>query len=201
MSNLTPEQEYELRNREVSVKEKEAARAIWKNPTIAAGLIAAAVAFVGHSLVSRHSAAEFELAQKKFCYTALSDHLTRHASHTSNLAGRELGIIADTLTSSDSCIEALREASDNLYAAEAKGGGSESTITPPSGTAQGDVPPRVCKLVKSIRSLGWRSGHKTNFCKARGFDGVFNPYGDYSAGGFCFQGDAELCKTEALKAM
>jgi hypothetical protein len=210
MSNLTPEREYELRNREISVKEKEAARSSWKNPTIAAALIAAAVAVVGHTLVSRHNTAELdlakqtstaeqELAQKQFCYTALTDHLNRHAAGRPDWAGKELRIVADTFTSSGSCIEALREASDNLFAADARGTGPEATTKPPSGIAQVDE--QRCKLIKSIRSLGWTGGHKTNFCKKKGYDGVFNPYGDYSAGGFCFQGDAEACKTQALKSI
>lgn len=222
MGDLTPEQEYELRNREISAKEKEAARSNWKSPTIAAALIAGAVAVVGHTLVSRQNTAELELAkqtstaeqelanrnsiaeqelaQKQFCYTALTDHLNRHAPGRPDWAGKELRIVADTFTSSGSCIEALREASDNLYAADARGSGPEATTRPPTGKAQVD-PQRVCTLIKSIRSLGWTGGHKTNFCKDQGYDGVFNPYGDYSAGGFCFQGDAEACKTQALKSL
>ncbi len=58
-------------------------------------------------------------------------------------------------------------------------------------------PPPVCTYV-SIRSLGWRSGHKTNFCKANGYpQGNFNQ-GDYKNGGICMAGDASICKASVL---
>lgn len=59
--------------------------------------------------------------------------------------------------------------------------------------------PPTCQTIKSIRSLGWRSGHKTKFCMRQGFDGVHNPYGDYGAGGFCFKGDSKACIAEIQK--
>lgn len=51
----------------------------------------------------------------------------------------------------------------------------------------------TCAKVVSIRSLGWRSGHKTRFCQGHGFESVHNPFGDYSAGGFCYSGDLDAC--------
>jgi hypothetical protein len=54
--------------------------------------------------------------------------------------------------------------------------------------ARPDVP---CDQV--VRKLSWTSGHKTKFCRSRGYDGVDNPFGNYSAGGYCFEGDAATC--------
>jgi hypothetical protein len=54
----------------------------------------------------------------------------------------------------------------------------------------------TCNKVVSIRELGWRSGHKTNFCKAHGYAGVHNPFGDYSLGGYCYSGDLDTCMAE-----
>ena len=50
-----------------------------------------------------------------------------------------------------------------------------------------------CESVVPIKELGWSSGHKTNFCISKGFDGNFN-FGEYSAGGYCYKGDYEACK-------
>lgn len=55
-------------------------------------------------------------------------------------------------------------------------------------------PPPKCESVVDIRSLGWRSGHKTKFCQARNYDGNFNPFSEYSTGGYCYRGDREACE-------
>lgn len=64
------------------------------------------------------------------------------------------------------------------------------------------VPPTAvaaskCEIV-SIRKLGWSSGHKTNFCLGKGFDGVWNkPNSSYDSGGFCYKGDtAAVCRQQ-----
>lgn len=61
--------------------------------------------------------------------------------------------------------------------------------------------PPTCQKIKSIRELGWRSGHKTKFCTnhEEKYDGVYNPFGDYGAGGFCFKGDSQACIAEIQK--
>jgi hypothetical protein len=58
----------------------------------------------------------------------------------------------------------------------------------------------TCNKVVSIRELGWRSGHKTKFCKAHGFAGVHNPFGDYSQGGYCYSGDLDTCMAQVQTA-
>jgi hypothetical protein len=58
-------------------------------------------------------------------------------------------------------------------------------------------PTGKCLAVKAIREIGWRSGHKTNFCIARNFDGVWNlPNSSYSSGGYCYTGDSAKCRAE-----
>lgn len=61
-----------------------------------------------------------------------------------------------------------------------------------------EEPSLVCRLV-SIRALGWKSGHKTNFCKANGYpQGNFNQ-GDYRNGGICMAGpQPEVCRGYAV---
>jgi len=61
---------------------------------------------------------------------------------------------------------------------------------------QGDGSGNGCTKVRSIKELGWRKGHKTKFCIARGYQGVTNfPNGSYrsNGGGFCFTGDQQAC--------
>ena len=58
-----------------------------------------------------------------------------------------------------------------------------------------------CKRVESIAVLGWNEGHKNNFCRDRGWQGVTNfPGGVYrsNGGGFCFEGDEAACLSLAL---
>jgi hypothetical protein len=52
-----------------------------------------------------------------------------------------------------------------------------------------------------IKQLGWSTGHKSNYCRARGWDaGNFNPPGnEYKDGGYCMKGDADVCR-EAIEA-
>jgi hypothetical protein len=62
----------------------------------------------------------------------------------------------------------------------------------------GGGPTLACRYV-SIRALGWRDGHKTNFCKANGYeDGNFNQ-GEYRNGGICMSGpEPDICKAAIL---
>lgn len=53
-----------------------------------------------------------------------------------------------------------------------------------------------CQAVILLKQLGWRSGHKTKFCLARGYDGVHNPFSSYGDGGFCFKGPSTACIAE-----
>ncbi len=55
-------------------------------------------------------------------------------------------------------------------------------------------PQPSCTSFMHLRELGWSSGHKTKFCIARGFDGVWNfPGSGYSSGGYCFRGPLSEC--------
>lgn len=52
-----------------------------------------------------------------------------------------------------------------------------------------------CTEVKPIIDLGWTGGHKTNFCIAKGYQGVWNrPNTSYSSGGWCYKGDDAACR-------
>jgi len=54
-----------------------------------------------------------------------------------------------------------------------------------------------CKKVRNMRELGYGTGHKTRFCKRKGYQSVFNiPGARYHAngGGWCFSGDREQCR-------
>lgn len=55
-------------------------------------------------------------------------------------------------------------------------------------------PKYACEYIH-IKNLGWSSGHKTNFCKANGYEqGNFNQ-GDYKNGGICLKGpNPQICK-------
>jgi hypothetical protein len=54
-----------------------------------------------------------------------------------------------------------------------------------------------CNEIKNLHyDLGWNEGHKTNFCKAHGFDGMTNhPNTSYKqhGGGWCYKGDNAAC--------
>lgn len=74
----------------------------------------------------------------------------------------------------------------------------QETTKPRSAAGPATSPPAVCKEIKNISELGWRSGHKHNFCVARGYTSVTNIQGsDYrgNGGGWCFTGDLEACNS------
>lgn len=54
----------------------------------------------------------------------------------------------------------------------------------------------ACQKVRPLEELGWGSGHKTNFCRSKGYEGMTNfpnsKYRDYG-GGFCYTGDRNEC--------
>lgn len=58
--------------------------------------------------------------------------------------------------------------------------------------------PSGCEKRDRLDSLGWRSGNKTKFCRAKKYDGVTNTAGggnDYrkNGGGWCYTGDRAAC--------
>ncbi|MBX3634129.1 MAG: hypothetical protein KF683_01820 [Rubrivivax sp.] len=58
-----------------------------------------------------------------------------------------------------------------------------------------------CTEVKNLHyELGWSGGHKTKFCRKKGFDGMTNhPNSSYKqhGGGWCYKGSSEAC-TQSL---
>jgi len=65
---------------------------------------------------------------------------------------------------------------------------------------QSQTPAATCDEIKDIKALGWRSGHKTNFCRAHGYDGVWNvPNSTFSSGGYCYKGDSEACRRKIAR--
>jgi hypothetical protein len=57
----------------------------------------------------------------------------------------------------------------------------------------------ACMKVRPLDDLGYGSGHKTRFCKSKGYAGVTNfPGSDYRdyGGGFCYTGDKKACLRE-----
>ena len=137
---------------------------------------------------SAEAAARLELANKEFCQRILADHLSRYKETGRERAALELTTVAQAIADNQPCSEILREVAQGLYA---------QSSAPASAPAQPTSPP--CEKVASLKALGWSSGHKTNFCKARGFDDVYNPYGVYSAGGFCFKGPSNVCIPEIMR--
>lgn len=205
MGNITSEQEYELRKEDIRIKleeleirKRDSRRARWANPMFVA-MAAALVAFFGQYLVREQariqSGLQAERDKKQFCYRAIADFLDRANSASSAKAARELTAVVEALDLRTECNGDLRELSDlfsspSIPLAESSAG---------SGPAQ--QPIGACARIASIRDLGWSHGHKTNFCKARGYDSVQNPFGEYSAGGYCYSGDIEACTAKIQSAL
>lgn len=53
-----------------------------------------------------------------------------------------------------------------------------------------------CDMIRPLRELGYGDGHKSRFCRRKGYEGMTNfphsKYHDYG-GGFCYTGDAKAC--------
>lgn len=183
-----------LRERSLRLQSRELLLKTITNPLLIV-VITAAVAIYGNHLVSEHNKAasdlasrrfnsESALAQKRFCYEVLSDLVIKNGEKRRE-AALELGRLLKTDLIAD-CEGDLREAAD-FYS-----GVDPPAVIPPS-------PEKICTAIKSLKELGWRSGHKTKFCIAKKYDGVHNPFGDYGAGGFCFKGDPQACIAEIEK--
>jgi CheY-like chemotaxis protein len=84
--------------------------------------------------------------------------------------------------------EARRNADDVRTA-----GGNGITSSPVELLALVDTLAPICKSVVHIKSLGWREGNKTEFCRTSGYDGNFNPFEKYRDGGYCYRGDLNAC--------
>lgn len=85
-------------------------------------------------------------------------------------------------------VTALQEAAESAKSATRESTAAASVITKLA----------TCEKIVSIRELGWRSGHKSRFCQANGYQDVHNPFGDYSAGGFCYSGSLNACMAKVF---
>jgi len=212
------DQESRFKREELDLKKTESSRWI-TGPvaaTIAAAAIAGCVAYYGHSLTKNRN----ELAEREFCYKVMQDlvakdsaalerqrkallqfaSLLTDSAHPSNSACEgKLFESVDLLTSAP---QQLTAATTSLREPIPAAIAVERTAAPPGNQTAGRTPAAAeCKKIEAITALGWRSGHKTKFCTARGFDGVYNPYGDYGAGGFCYQGDKSACVDQIASAV
>lgn len=59
---------------------------------------------------------------------------------------------------------------------------------------------KKCPAVSPMGDLGWRSGHKHNFCVGLGYTSVIAT-GEYSQGNFCYEGDQDACKERIRKGI
>lgn len=178
------EQEREFREKELLLREREFRHKKINNPLVIA-LIATTVGIYGHLTIEKHNNNLSILAKSQFCYDIIVDLVEKPPEERKELAQRLKAHL--TSESIDDCQGDIRELAD-IYSSDDN---TLSIIEPPTATPEAE-----CKKITSITQLGWRSGHKTNFCINIGYDGVHNPFGDYSQGGFCFTGDSKACISE-----
>lgn len=50
-----------------------------------------------------------------------------------------------------------------------------------------------CDVLYSIKEMGWNGGHKTNYCKSRGYEFISRPGSSYNTGNYCFLGVRTQC--------
>jgi hypothetical protein len=81
-------------------------------------------------------------------------------------------------------------------------GGETSNAPPPESVAPAPASPTLACSFVPIKAIGWRSGHKTNYCKNYGYEhGNFNQ-GDYRNGGICMSGpEPEVCKAKVTNTL
>lgn len=72
----------------------------------------------------------------------------------------------------------------------------------PASTPQTPLAPALACAFVPIKSIGWRSGNKTNYCTFHGYEqGNFNQ-GDYSNGGICMTGpEPQVCKDKVTNRL
>ena len=172
--------ELEIKQRELGIKEAEAKWSWIVNP-LTSILIGLLVAWGGSFILTKEASEKFRQSNREFCYKVLTDFMSRHPEQGQKASEAELYAITSAIAAQASCDEIVREYMNkrDKFAA----------VSPMAPTV-------ACTDVKNLRELGWRSGHKTKFCQAKGYSGVFNPFGDYSLGGFCFTGDSAACQSK-----
>lgn len=166
------------------------------NP-LSVAAIAGAIALYGHYQVRSRN----ELAQREFCFRIIQE-LAAKDNETLTKQRPVLIELSKVLkrTDEEGCESQLGSSIDLLTSpkdAVAVGGNAVAAATASGAIAtSGD-----CREIRSLIDLGWRSGHKTNFCKAKRYDGVYNPFGVYGAGGFCYKGSEAACITRIEAAV
>jgi hypothetical protein len=181
--------EQRLRRMEYEFKKLESRRNAWLLNPISVAIIAGAIALYGHYQVHSRN----ELAQREFCFRIIQELATKD-NETLTKQRPVLTELSKVLkrTDEEGCESQLGSSIDLLTSpkdAVAAGAGTAVRSSAPAAIATSGE----CKQIKSLIDLGWRSGHKTNFCRSRQYDGVYNPFGVYGAGGFCYQGAEAAC--------
>jgi hypothetical protein len=47
-----------------------------------------------------------------------------------------------------------------------------------------------------MKDLGWKRGHKHNWCRAKGYAGLVKRNGSsYGTGNYCYEGDQGVCNS------
>jgi hypothetical protein len=178
-----------FRERSLNLQSREFVLKTITNPLLIV-LISVGAGIYGHTLVERNRAAdqelqqrrsdaEHDLAQKRFCYDVARDLIIQQPARRQEAAAELEGLVENNLIRD--CGGDLREMAD-FY-----------SNTPPPKVETSVPDNQICEKTASIRELGWRSGHKTKFCIEHGYDGVHNPFGSYSSGGYCFKGNSQAC--------
>jgi len=176
---------------EVALKRRELRLSFWTN-TILIGVLGGIVTVI-FALLDVH--------QKQ------KDLLQREKELTLNYGELEFKLVGDPLQQiiSEPC--GIQAANARKYlnvilnagiVDTANAGKYEEVARVLTGTCAAESPPPPtarCDSIVHIASLGWRSGHKMNFCQARGFTGVWNrPNSSYSSGGYCYRGNDAVCR-------
>ena len=179
------EKERLAQEREIAEKQYELElrkhRNSWRTPVYVAAItigLTFATNYVLNSFAQKQASvreqANSALARTQFCFELIND-----------LVFREPIIPGYSSEKFDELVKRLAQVSD-----------CEGRIEQVAAFGTEAPPAARCEKIVPIQALGWRSGHKTNFCISRGFSGVHNPFGDYGAGGFCFLGDSQTCIAE-----
>lgn len=181
-------EELRIRLAELDLKKAEFRRNRWLllMPALVTGAFTVTAAILGYVGLSIRAEQEDGHARREFCYRAANDLFRSQ-------------VVKDRIiqwidaSGEDECPPSIKALVEEM-AAKPTGATAAPTAAP-------TVPPPTCQEIKPIRDLGWTSGHKTRFCLRKGYDGVHNPFKDYSDGGYCYKGDKGACIAKMKKAV
>ena len=184
-------QDQGLRQMEYEFKKLESHRNAWLLNPLSVAIITGAIALYGHYQVRSRNA----LAQREFCFRIIQDLATKD-NETLTRQRPVLMEMAKILkkTDEEGCENQLGSSIDVLTSPTAST--AATSAVPTAIAAFGE-----CKEITSLISLNWRSGHKTNFCRSKQYDGVYNPFGVYGAGGYCYKGIEAACTAQIEAAV